>query len=191
MAYKAGNRNNPDGTELMLQDISRRIEELKVQFNLYFAGELRVPPEKERNELEKRIRNLLYAGTKTARLNLLIQNVSSKFTLYNNMWMKRLNELETGIAIIKRKPGSYREEPKPPPKPRRKSVNVSLNSEESFEKFFDSYMKMSSKKPEKPVDKEQVINSIKTKLITSNLIDAKVALSVEKGKLKIKIKGSQ
>ncbi len=190
MAYRAGNTNNPDGTELMLQDLSRRIEELKVQFNLYFTGELRVPPEKERNDLEKRIRNLLFSGQKKARLNLLIQNVSSKFTLYNNMWLKRLNELETGIAVIKRKPGSYREEP-PPPKPRAKSVNVSLNSEDSFEKFFDNYISMSSKKPEKPVDKEQVINSIKTKLITSNLIDARVDLSVEKGKLKIKIKGSQ
>lgn len=190
MAYKAGDRNIPDGTELMLQDIGRRIEELKVQFNLYFAGEFRVPPEKERNDLEKRIRNLLYAGHKTARLNLLIQNVSSKFTLYNNMWLKKLNELETGIAIIKRKPGSYHEPP-PPPKPKKKSVNVSLNSEESFEKFFDNYMKMSDKKPKNPVDKEQVINSIKTKLITSNLVDAKVNLSVEKGKLKIKIKGSQ
>lgn len=179
--------------ELLVQEINRRIEDLIVQFNLFFTGELRVPPERERGDLEKRIRNLIYADQKSPRLNLLIQNVSSRWSLYNNMWLKKLNEIETGMHVIKRKPTAYMdmEEPKPPTKPKAKTINVSLNSEESFEKFFDNYVQLLTNKAKTVPDKEEVINSLKSKLITSNVIDAKVNLSVEKGKVKIKIKGEQ
>lgn len=181
--------------ELLVQEINRRIEDLKVQFNLFFTGELRIPPEKERGDLEKRIRNLIYADQKSPRLNLLIQNVSSRWSLYNNMWLKKLNEIETGMHVIQRKKTAYMdmEEPKAPPKAKAKAktVNVSLNSEESFDKFFDNYVKMLTDKEKTVPDKEQVINSLKSKLITSNVIDAKVNLSLEKGKVKIKIKVEQ
>lgn len=175
--------------ELLVQEINRRIEDLIVQFNLFFTGELRVPPERERGDLEKKIRNLIYADQKSPRLNLLIQNVSSRFSTYNNMWLKKLNEIETGMHVIQRKKTAYMEENKAPPKA--KTLNVSLNSEESFEKFFDNYVKLLANKAKTAPDKEEVINSLKSKLITSNVIDAKVNLSVEKGKVKIKIKGEQ
>ena len=191
MAGQAGT----DNIELLIQDMNQRVETLKVQFNLFFSGEIRVPPEKDREEMETRIRNLMSRGNKTPRVNLLIQNLSSRFSLFNNMWLKRLNELETGISTIKRKKPAFREAPKPPPprKPKAKPVNVelSLNREDSFEKFYDQYAKMSSPQIKGNLDREQVINSMKTKLITANLVDAKVNLAVEKGKIKIKIKPSQ
>jgi hypothetical protein len=177
--------------EVMVQEINRRIEDLKVQFNLFFTGEVRIPPEKERGDLEKRIRNLIYADQKSPRLNLLIQNVSSRWSLYNNMWLKKLNDIETGVYVIQKKKTAYMEEPKASPKAKAKTVNVSLNSEESFEKFFDNYVQLLTNKSKTVPDKEEVINSLKSKLITSNVIDAKVNLSVEKGKVKIKIKGEQ
>jgi hypothetical protein len=175
--------------ELMLQDMSQRIESLKVEFNLYFAGELRVPPEKERTQLEKKIRNLIHTGQKTARANLLLQNVASRFSLYNNMWMKRLNEIETGVSPLQRKKVAYMEQEKEKkPKSEPKSLSVSLNSEDSFDKFYEDYTNLTAKKNGPPPDKDKVINSIKAKMISANVIDAKVDLSIEKGKLKIKIK---
>ncbi|MCP5045840.1 MAG: hypothetical protein GY940_01615 [bacterium] len=191
-----------DGVEILIQDISQRIESLKTEFNLYFSGEIRVPPEKDRVALEKKIRNLMYSGKKTARINLLVQNVSSRFSLFNNMWMKRMNEIETGVSPLQRKKVAILEmekenekgkkKTKPPRPARRKgvAVPVSLNREDSFDKLFDNYAAMMKKESKKVPDKEKMINSIKTKMITSNVIDAKVALSLEKGKLKIKIKSS-
>ena len=84
------------------------------------------------------------------------------------------------------------EEPKPPP-PKAKPVNVpiSLNHEESFEKFFDDYSRMSSTNAKKSLDKDKIINSVKTKLITENMVDAQVSLSLKNGKVKIKIKPTQ
>jgi hypothetical protein len=107
------------------------------------------------------------------------------------MWLKKLNEIETGMHVIKRKKTAYMDEPKAPPKSRSKTLNVSLNNEESFDKFFDNYVQLMANKSKTAPDKEEVINSLKSKLITSNVIDAKVNLSVEKGKVKIKIKGEQ
>lgn len=187
-----------DKTEILIRDIEQRIESIKVQYNLFFSGEIRIPPEREREELERKIRNMMHGGQKSARANLLLQNISSRFYVYNNMWMKRLNEIETGVSVIRKKKTAYteKETPKAPPPPsakakakaRSKTIGVSLNREDSFDKFFDSYAKMAAKDPP---DKEKVINSIKTKLITSNLIDAKVNLSVVNGKLKVKIKEDQ
>jgi hypothetical protein len=184
--------------EILVQDINRRIEDLKLQFNLFFSGELRVPPEKEREDLEKRIRNMISSSFRSARINLMVQNLSSRFSLFNNMWMKRLNDRELGVSTIpkaKNKPSPEVPAPaqEPPKKPavEEKILNVSLNSEESFDKFFDNYSHLLKKETKTPPDKEKVINSIKSRLITSNWIDAKVSLSVEDGKLKIKIKGLQ
>jgi hypothetical protein len=182
-------RPGQDNIELLVQDMNQRLENLKVKFNLYFSGESRIPPEKEREELETRIRNLMSKGHKSARLNLLIQNLGSRFSLYNNMWLKRLNELETGISIIKRKKTAYMEEPRPKaPKSKPINLDVSLNHEDSFEKFFNNYSGMLSSNAKKSLDKEKIINSIKTKLITENLVDAKVNLSLKEGKVKIRIK---
>jgi hypothetical protein len=182
-------RPGEDNIELLIQDINQRVENLKVQFTLFFTGEIRVPPEKERVELETRIRNLMSRGYKSPRINLLIQNLGSRFSLYNNMWLKRLNELETGISVIQRKKTAYMEEPKEPPlKVKPIDVDISLNHEESFENFFDNYTRMLSLKAQKSLNKEKIINSIKTKLITENMVDAQVNLSVKAGKVRIKIK---
>ncbi|MGD2091308.1 MAG: hypothetical protein PVH61_34345 [Candidatus Aminicenantes bacterium] len=185
-------RPGEDNIELLIQDINQRVENLKVQFNLFFTGEIRIPPEKEREELENRIRNLMSKGHKSPRVNLLIQNLGSRFSLYNNLWLKRLKELETGVSVIKRKKTAYMEEHKPPP-PKVKPINVdiSLNHEESFEQFFDHYSRMSSTNAKKSIDKEQIINSVKSKLITENMVDAQVKLTLKNGKVKIKIKPVQ
>lgn len=174
-------------TEKKIRNIEKRIDNLKISFNLFFSGELDVPPETEREAVEKLVRNMLYSGHKAARLNLLMQNVASRFTLYNNMWLKKLNELETGVITIKRNKTSSADEPS-------KSWNtkiygVSLNNENSFENLYEKYVSLFPKaSSQNPLNKESLIRSIKTKMISTNLVDAKAAISVSQGKLKIRLK---
>lgn len=179
--------------EHMIMSLNGRIENLKTQYNLFFSGELRIPPEGERESIEKVVRDLQVSSQKSARVSLLIQNLSSKFSLYNNMWKKRLNEIETGLFTIQRKKTAYTEERTPPPrkKEKEKFLDVSLNREDSFDNFYDQYTKILKKGPGTEAQKEKVINSLKTKLISQNLIDAKVSVAVDKGKLKLKIKKDQ
>jgi predicted RND superfamily exporter protein len=182
-----GESNNQNDVELLLHNLNNTIERLKAEYTLFFAGEIRVPPEQERERLEKKMRNLVSGGSRNPRIALLIQNVSSKFSLYNNMWLKRLNEQESGIVRSRKKPVIYKDVEKKKP-PMKSSVDVSLNSEESFEKFYENYKKMSLLQSEKLVNKEKMINSIKSKLITANIVDVKIELHIEKGKVKLKLK---
>ncbi|MGE5343038.1 MAG: hypothetical protein ACM3SY_16300 [Candidatus Omnitrophota bacterium] len=176
----------PENVELLIQDINRRIEALKVQFNLFFAGETRVPPDKEREELEKLIRNLIGSSRRAPRIDLLLQNLASRFSLYNNMWLKRLNEIESGSLTLPKGKTAVKE--RKPAAPKGKTVEVSLNNEDSFETFFDHYARIVPSGTVSSQDKDKIINSIKYKMITANLIDAKINLSVDDGKIKIKIK---
>jgi len=186
-------RPGEDNIEILIREMDRHVEDLKLKFNLFFSGEIRVPPDKEREELEHRIRNLMSKGHKSPRINLLIQNLGSRFSLFNNMWLKRLNELETGISTLQRKKTAYVEEPQKPPPPKAKPVEVgiSLNHEESFDQFFDNYTRLCPPDAQKSLNKDKIINSIKAKLITENMVDAQVKLSVKDGKVKIKIKPVQ
>ncbi len=174
-------------TEKAIHEIDRRIENLKVQYNLFFSGELDVPPDTEREAVEKKVKNLLYSGHKAARLNLLMQNISSKFALYNNMWLKKLNDLETGVVTIKKKKTAAGAEPDQSWS--LKVYGISLNNEDSFENLYKKYCELFPKaSSEIPLKKENLIASIKTKMISSSMVDAKAAISVSQGKLKIKIK---
>jgi hypothetical protein len=180
-------QKSQDKLEQLISNLNQRIENLKIQFNLFFAGELRIPPENEREDIEKKVQGLQLSQHKSPKSTLLIQNLSSTFSIYNNMWKKRLNEIETGLVTIQKKKTVYIEEPKPTPE-KEYCLDVSLNREESFENYFAKYHLLSKQGPAEEAQKEEVINSLKAKLISQNLIDAKVILSVSKGKLKLKIK---
>jgi len=175
-----------DDIERLISTINVRIENLKVQFNLFFAGELRIPPENEREEIEKMVRNLMLSPHKSPKSILLIQNLSSTFSVYNNLWKKKLSEIESGMVVIKKKKTTYFEEPKPTPQ-KEYLLDVSLNREESFDTFFDKYSDLLKKSSANEAQKEELINSLKSKLISQNLIDAKVRLSVSKGKIELKV----
>jgi hypothetical protein len=175
-----------DNIERLIAMINGRIENLKVQFNLFFAGELRVPPENEREEIEKMVRDLMLSPHKSPKNILLIQNLSSTFSVYNNLWKKKLSEVESGLVVIKKKKTAYTEEPKPTPK-KEYLLDVSLNREDSFETFFNKYSDLMDKSSANEKKKENVINSLKSKLISQNLIDARVRLSVSDGRLKLKV----
>ncbi|MCP4218879.1 MAG: hypothetical protein GY765_29875 [bacterium] len=190
-------KKKADNVEQMIMLINTKIEHLKTQYNLFFSGEMRVPPESERESLEKLVRNLISNPQKSPRNRLLIQNVSSKFSLYNNMWKKRLNEIESGLIPLRIKKTAYMEtQEEQKVKTKKKKVakgpetvlDISLNREESFDKFYDRYNQLLKKKPGDDSQKEKFINSLKMKLITKNLVDAKVKLSVDKGKLKLILK---
>ncbi len=185
--------SNKKAIENSIQELDRKTENLKIQFNLFFAGELRIPPEKERDKIEKKIRRILSYAEKSSRIKLLTQNLSSKFSLYNNMWLKKLNEIELGLVFIKKqkilKTGYSSTEKRPPySQIKEHSVEVSLNDEDSFKKFIDLFNKISLEKLKNQKEKEKIINSLKSKMIFENRIDAKIKLQLKQGKIKITLK---
>jgi hypothetical protein len=181
-----GNENKDIETAIL--KINSRIEQLKIQFNLYFSGEIKIPPDKERETIDAQIKKLLFSGVKGPRLSLLLQNLSNSFSLYNNMWLKRLNQLETG-ALIRESPKkkmSYGPSPTEKVNKTNGGLKVDLHNEESFNALFNEYCRITQIKSGNG-QKEKVIGLIKSKMAAANLSDANVSLSINEGKLKIKM----
>jgi hypothetical protein len=182
-------RLNPasTATENQIADLERKIDELKSKYILFFAGELKQPPEKEREYIENAVRKLVYGGAKTARIDMIIQNLASRFSLYNNLWLKKLNELESGVQVIKKKTA---QQPAQPPKREKEQLEISLNlnDEESFERLYEAYLEMHPAGAGMDREKERIIGSIKAKMLTYNLVEAKVSVALQKGKLSVKLK---
>jgi hypothetical protein len=188
-------RLNPGSTasEKEVAVLERKIDDLKAKYILFFAGESKLPPEQERTDTEKAIRNLIYGGAKTAKMSMIIQNLAARFSLYNNLWLKQLNELESGISQLQKKKNNA-----PPPQPKLQpqhkkektyqEVLLSLNDENSFENLFAAYTQLLPKNNKTAQDKDNIINSMKSKMLTHNLVEAKVSVAFQNGKLSITIK---
>jgi hypothetical protein len=190
-------RLNPGSTasDKEVAVLERKIDDLKAKYILFFAGELKLPPEQERTDTEKAIRKLIYGGAKTARMSMIIQNLASRFSLYNNLWLKQLNESESGVSRLQKKKNAVSlPQPKPQPQPQPKiekgyqEVFLNLNDEKSFENLFAAYRQLLPKNSKAAKDKDNIINSMKIKMLTHNLVEAKVSLTFQNNKLSITIK---
>ncbi len=174
--------------EEQIRKTEGRIEALKTDYNLFFAGELSIPPEQERKKVEKVIREIQSKDLRSGKLDFLLQNLSSRFYLYNNMWLKKLSQLESGITNRPTRVPKYEMSEKSKT-PLTKDSTVSLNKESSFDSFYDEYDKMIRQSQKgKGKSKDDLINTIKLKMISENIIDAKINLTVSQGKVQIKIK---
>ena len=189
-------RLNPGSTtsEQQVSALERKIDDLKSKYILFFSGESKQPPEKEREDLEKAIRGLIYSGAKTARMSMIIQNLAARFSLYNNLWLKQMTELESGVNRKAKKkiaaPPPPRPEPRPPHNKDKaaQEVFLSLNDESSFERFFAAYSQQLPPNARVGANKDGIINSIKSKMLTHNLIETRVHVALKNGKLSITIK---
>ena len=51
---------------------------------------------------------------------MIIQNLAPRFSLYNNLWLKKLNEMESGVSKLqKKKAPPPQAKPQPQPKAER------------------------------------------------------------------------
>lgn len=172
-------------SEKQIAELEMKIDALKAEYLLFFSGELKLPPEKKREDLEKAVRKLIYGGAKTPRMDMIIQNLASRFSLYNNLWLKKLNELESGVSTIQKKKSIQ-----PPLAPKKekepREIYLTLNDEDTFERLVSAYQELLPNSTEK--EREKVIETMKTKMLTHNLVEARVTFALQKGKLSIRIK---
>jgi hypothetical protein len=184
-------RLNPTSTttDKQIAELEKKIDDLKADYILFFNGETKMPPEKKREDLEKAVRKMIYGGSKTARMDLIIQNLAQRFSLYNNMWLKKLNEMEFGTPAQQKKKRSQVPAPAAPETENgQREIYLTLNDEETFERFAAAYSEMLPESGKSSKERDALIESIKAKMLTNNLVEARVTFSKQKGKLSIRIK---
>jgi hypothetical protein len=180
-------RLNPASTttEQQIALLEKRIDDLKAEYIQFFNHETKLPPEKKREELEAAVRRLVFGGAKTARMDMIIQNLAQRFSLYNNLWLKKLSEMEfLGSAPLKKKPAA------PPPKrvKGQREVFITLNDEDTFERLVDAYRELLPDSGKTEKERQKIIEGMKTKMVTHNLVEARVTFTVQDGKLSIRIR---
>lgn len=186
----ADDRRNPLSTadERQVTQLERRIDDLKAEYVQFFNGDIRQPPEKKREDLEKAVRRLVFGGSKTARMDMIIQNLAQRFSLYNNLWLKKLNELETGTPSGRKKKAAAAPAPAVRKDGGPREVYLTLNDENTFERFASVYDEMLPGSAASERERDKIISGIKAKMLTHNLVEARISFSRQGNKLSIRIK---
>ncbi|MEO8503254.1 MAG: MXAN_5187 C-terminal domain-containing protein [Acidobacteriota bacterium] len=79
-----------------LERIDRGIQTLRIEFERFFAGGTRVPPEDLRLKLALDLRNLRNSNITSAADNFRLSTLEARFNTYNELFNRRLREREEG-----------------------------------------------------------------------------------------------
>lgn len=94
-------RNNSASTkreqqEAALRALEKRLEKLRVDFDQFFMGIVKVPPTEARDKLQRDLRfSDLKKSTNTA-LRFRFQNLTQKLTTYSTFWERTMRQREEG-----------------------------------------------------------------------------------------------
>jgi len=186
MQFKETRKESLGNLEGKILELSRKLEDLIMQFNLYFSGEMRVPPEMEREALAAQIRNLQNTQQRNPTGAFLMQNLNSRFALYNNMWLKKMHDIEVGLPL---RPTIKTKEPSPPKSTSAiKSIPLDLNNPNSLTEIYNQYQKLMTENNQKLVSDKALASALINRMKEANVEKASVSLSFENGKLKIRLR---
>lgn len=100
----------------LVGQLDRRLEELARRWERFFARDRQVPtpPERERTELERRLRELSRYEGRTSAEQFRMEQLLHRFATYNNLWQRMMREREEARTEV----GSAAHPPnKPAPAP--------------------------------------------------------------------------
>ncbi len=185
MQFKETRKDQLGNLEGRILELSRKLEDLIMQFNLYFSGELRVPPEIDREALAASIRNLQNTQQRNATGTFLMQNLNSRFALYNNMWLKKMHDIEVGLPL---KPQSKAKTTAAKTIGPEKKTILDINRPDSFQDVYSQYQKLMNENNQKLVSDKALATALANRMKEANVEKASVSLSFENGKLKIRLR---
>lgn len=97
--------------------LEQSLTSLKVDYERFFSGELKVPPVPARKNVEQILRRIGNVAVEKAAEQFRLQAVQGRFTALSELWEKRLIAREEGRGPV-RPSALVRPAEKPPPSPR-------------------------------------------------------------------------
>jgi hypothetical protein len=76
--------------------IEEELEELKASYEQFFVGVERLPPAKMHQKLKRRMGNIKATFNRTTAVQFRVQSLLSKFVTYERLWMRTMQEIESG-----------------------------------------------------------------------------------------------
>ncbi len=87
-----------------LDRIDRGINALRVEYERYFSGAIRFPPEDLRTKLQQEFRLLRNTNITSAADNFRLGTLEARFNTYNELLNRRLREREEGRPAVAHEP---------------------------------------------------------------------------------------
>lgn len=91
-------------TIAQMEDTMRK---LKNQYDLFFAGVLKLPPSEEHKRFVRALRELSKDKIRDNTARFRLNNLLNKYTLFQEMWNRRMREVEEGPLQYKRRMAAF------------------------------------------------------------------------------------
>ena len=122
-----------------LNRIDQAIRDLILEWERFFAGDRKVPPQSERKALERRLRGLSERANRSAE-RFRLEQLQHRFMTYSQNWERMLREREEGrgrsVAALRAARGSR---PAPPPA-RRPDTSAAASVDSGGSDLYDRYV---------------------------------------------------
>jgi hypothetical protein len=126
-------------SEELLESLEKRVDDLRNQYEQYFLGSRKRPPEQERTTVTFIIRRLSNQNAPNTRMRFRFQQLTSKFNSYNQYWNRTLQQIESGTYFRDRFKqqlhGGEEGEAPPPPPSRQKGPVSESHIDEVYKEF--------------------------------------------------------
>jgi hypothetical protein len=84
------------GVSEAIDQLARDVQQLRIDFERFFSGALPLPPEDLRGRVQAQLRQLRGATLNTAVENFRLGDLEARFNSYNELFNRRLRDLEEG-----------------------------------------------------------------------------------------------
>ena len=85
------------GMSARIDEVEKRIFQLKIQYEKYFSGLDATEPARERDELKRLLRDLLAEPVQNSRQRFVLQQLRSRFSSMELYWTRNLSQIERGV----------------------------------------------------------------------------------------------
>jgi len=82
--------------EQELKSLELRLEKLRVEYDQFFMGIVKVPPVKKREKLQRDLRFSELKKANNTSLRFRYQNLTQKLTTYSAYWERTMRQIEDG-----------------------------------------------------------------------------------------------
>ncbi len=79
-----------------LDDLEESIEMLKVAYERYFNGVDKIPPRREHDKIDRRVRMMMREVPRTTAMRFRFNSLKARLVTYNQYWTRILRQIENG-----------------------------------------------------------------------------------------------
>ena len=172
-----------------IRQLEERTRQLKIEWDLFFTGNRRVPPTKEMGDADKMAKTLKNTAIQDNGQRFKAQSVTSNFIAMQELWGKRLRRQEEGLLQPRKTArGTIMAVP---PAPDTVVLNAQAGSAR-LKGLFNKYLAMANPDDVKSLTFEsfagRIAQQVASIIRTQGCQEVQISVRLEDGKVKLKAK---